>query len=300
MKVIVTRVLNCAADLYKYALIPPTLETTRQIRRQRLLNKPSTTIKKKTKRRKKTLVSRPCTNKENWAISENQQKGIYMATKIAEDEEDPMEDVETAPESEKPKSAQSDSDRERILELEKQLELLKNSLATLNNSNTSVNMSQTILPTPPPPPPLKNQSQTFGQQTLNDTMTPSLTSPPVANRVPAPNFDQLETPQKLTQTVVKSKTPPIPPPPPAITRCLTETQLCRSVPSGLQRTQSITDLIVSGKASTAMLRKVDVNRSPGGTPIKVVKENFLAKALRLKFKVYIYIHYVCYFSPLIH
>ena len=312
MKVIQSLV-NCASDLYKYALLPPSLETTRR-KRELSLNpsKATKTIKKKQQsrvprnRRMKTTET-----KGDWAVSNNA-NGLYFAAKVNEGElsdyEDNMGDEMNnnfknnhhSPSPSMSTSKDTDIDKERILQLEAQLEDLKRSLASMKPQNNNNNNNMPPPPPsafqnlPPPPPSIVLPKPIAVKSVPEDTMTPSFSTPKLSiSSVPPPNFDQ--------QTIISTPSPkkiiniPIPPPLPndvkktvvSKSMSFSEANLCRNVPSGLMRTQSITDLIANGIVSKNTLKRAPITCSPGGTPIKMnnnSSETFLAKALRKKFQ----------------
>ena len=290
MKVVIKSVLECATDLYKFVLLPPSLENTRKKRKtqaRKLENGPDLPIRKKKRYRRRPMPIQSQQTKDGWAVSTNEQKGIYYATKVTEDEITDVECYEE-PVNTNPSPEVPEDDKARISELEKQLEELKKSLSSFQ-SQPPPPPASAYTNLPPPPPPIALQPKAvLSMPRLDDTnmFTPCYDSPCAPVTVPAPDFDQIqqENPKPLALPL---PTPPPPPPPPMCkSETITDTQLVRVVPSGLHRTQSITDLIKSGEASKSVLRKVEVTRSPGGTPVKApAPENFLAKALRLKFRV---------------
>ena len=321
MKELVDGVLDKVSGFYRYLLVPPSIEGTRQRRRLALRmkntdNGPTRAIRKKKRirRRRGPMVQEaPSEVQSGWAMSRNDNKGIFFATKVSEENEEEAlmkEDTPASPASSPVKdpaspvsqSTPGDGEQTRINQLEAELAELKKSLAAFSGGASAPSTSAPNPTSMPPPPPSAFQNLPPPPPSIalrappvrvpsvpsdNSMLTPCIHSPGGPGRLPAPNFDQMDSPAS----------PPPPPPLPSLeemqagpkpARLMDASALAHVVPSGLHRTQSLTDMIASGKAHKSTLRRTSTARSPGGTPLRHRNGNndsFLAQAIRKKFQV---------------
>ena len=146
-------------------------------------------------------------------------------------------------------------------------------------------------------PKMKAANQISPTSSIPSPSQISLTPPPALPNPIIP--DPVSEPPTTVPLASIPMPPPLPPPAPMLPPPLPIAAIkendneprsakpLKRVRSNILRTQSLTDLINSGKSSQ-ILKKAPVQRSPGGTPIKSStndSESFFAKALRLKFQV---------------